>query len=221
MSLAIRLGLVLLAISSAACGWFYRPFYARDTIVAVDVSLETNASAAAAASRITLVRGFVRGSQLTVASAAISNVVESARLADLELKPTGFRVGTWDGVAGTAVAIDPSPQLRRFEERIVEALSVFMLNTENQEEFIVTPQGTSMKGSAIESVQRFVPDASGVNFRPQMVFDAAHADAVRQLQTQPLETLSFKPVGAAMYQVDGTGAAQRLLWKSTGEGTRQ
>jgi hypothetical protein len=205
---------LVVALLAVDCDWPYGLAYLRDNIVAVDVSLDASAAgaadrAASSSSHITLVRCFIRGSEVHPASAAVQNVLATSNLADLTLQSTGYRTGTWNGVSGTAMLIEPSPDLRRFEERMVDALRVFAIHTELQEEFIVTPEGASMNKRAINEVERFVPDSSGVNYRPMVMVG----------QARSTEAMSLKPVGVSLYQLDRTGTAQRLLW-SAADATR-
>jgi hypothetical protein len=209
-----RVVFVVVALLAVGCDWPYGLAYLRDNIVAVDVSLDASVAAAPdpsipPGSHITLVRTFIRGSEVHPVSAAVQNVLATSNLADLTLHSAGYRTGTWNGVSGTAMLIEPSPDLRRFEERMVDALRVFAIHTELQEEFIVTPEGSPMNKRAINEVERFVPDSSGVNYRPMVMVG----------QARSTEAVPLRAVGVSLYQLDRTGTAQRLLW-STADVTR-
>jgi hypothetical protein len=192
-----------------------------DHLVPIEVALEPDVAldnrANTGKSRIALVRHFVRGRDLHHVSAAIANVMVTARLENLNLRATGYRTGNWNGITGTAMAIEPSQDLRRLEERMVETLRIFAEDPETAEDFIVTTDGSSMRGEAIESVSRFVPDFSGANYRPHAMVNSMQADAAKRLETQAFEPFTFRATTVTVYQLDRTGVAQRALWTWTGE----
>jgi hypothetical protein len=218
---------LLVALTATGCAALpYHLTNSRDTIVAIDVALEPDPVLANRAgtgkSHISLVRGFVRSSDLQHVSALVAQVMATTNLEELNLKATGYRTGSWNGIEGTAMALEDSPALRRLEERMVEAVKQLALNAETAESFIVTPDGSRMTGEAIRAVERFVPDSSGVKFRPHAVVAAGQVETAKRLESQPFEPFTFKPVGAVVYQVGRLGVAERMLWSWTGEpGARQ
>jgi len=150
----------------------------RDTIVGIEVALESVAApagpAAASTARLALVRRFVRGNDLHELSAAVANVMATTTLDEVVNDQT----------------------LRRLEERMVDATRPFAVNPETAKSFIVTPDKSRMSDATIYAVDRFVPDAAGVNFRQEV---------------------TFRPAGAAVYQLGHGGTAERRLWTWTGE----
>jgi hypothetical protein len=216
--------LLLLSVALSAIGCAHLPYVlteTRDTIVAVDVALAPDAVldnlASTGSTHITLVRGFVRSSEVDELSAVVANVMATSKLDAVNLTATGYRTGTWNGVAGTAMTVDVSPALRRLEERMVEGFRPFAVNPESAKDFIVTADGARMSDETIRIVERFVPDASGLNFRPHALVGAAQQEAVKRLEAQPFKAFTFKPAGAAVYQIGRSGTAERLLWTWTGE----
>ena len=214
--------LSLLSVALIAIGCAHLPYVLtqnRDTIVAVDVALEPDATLDSRAStgktHITLVRGFVRSSEVPELSAVVANVMATTRLDDVSLTATGYRTGTWNGVAGTAMTVDLSPALRRLEERMVEGFRPFAVNPETAKEFIVTPDGTPMSDGTIRTVERFVPEASGPNYRPHALAGAAQQEAAKRLEGQQFAAFTFSPTGAAVHQIGRSGTAERLLWRWT------
>lgn len=194
---------------------------ARDRLVPIEVALEPDAAldnrANTGTSQIALARHFIRGSDLHYVSSAIAQVMATTKLDALNLTATGYRTANWNGLDGTAMAISPSQDLRRLEERIVDAIKMFVVDPETAEDFIDTADGASMRGSAIDHVRRFVPDYSGVNFRPHAMVSPTQAGAVKQLESQQFQPFTFKVTTATVYQLDREGIARRPLWTWTGE----
>src|SRR6187397_1422750 len=126
--------LLVLALIAAGCAPLpYALDFAQDKIVGIDVALESDVAfvdaPGAMRSRVTLARHFVRGREVHEVSAAIGTVMGSTNLANLKLTPTGTRVTTMrNGASSTALILDPSQDLRRFEERVLAALKIFPSN---------------------------------------------------------------------------------------------
>lgn len=213
----------LLAVFLAA-GCAHLPYVlpeSRDHIVAIDVALSPDMAIAGRATSqrapITLVRGFVRSSDVARVSSVVAFVMATTRLQDLTLRATGYQAGNWNGLSGTALVLDPNEDLRRLEERMVAATRPFRLTPEDAEEFIMTPDGSRMNEEMIVRIDRFVPDGAGVNYRPHMFIAGAQADATKRAADQPADQISFRSVGAAIYQIGANGVAERVLWNWTGE----
>jgi hypothetical protein len=193
-----------------------------DTLVAIDIALESDVALAgtpAARSHITMLRRFVRSSEVHDVSAALGTLMGSTNLSDLKLTAAGSHTETWKGGSATALLIDPSQNLRRLEERVADAVHLFSEPPIDATEFIVTPDRSPMEGDAIAAVENFVPDQSGVNFRPHLLVAPSQADAAKRLEGQPAAASSVvvRAVGLSVYQLGRTGTADRLLWTWTGE----
>ena len=149
----------------------------RETIVAIDVALEADRTppdlSTSVKPHVTVLRGFINGSNLHHFTSSVAMVMSTT---DLE------RVN-----------------LRRLHERIVDAFAPFAVDHETAQSFIVSPDGTPFPKDTRLSVGHYVPNASGVNYRPQ------------------LPAATFKPAGISVYQLDGAGTAKRALWTWTGE----
>jgi hypothetical protein len=224
MPLRIRPARCFLVLALAAIGCAPLPYalnFARDNIVGIDVALESDVTfadqAGGARSRITLARHFVRGSEVHEVSATIGTVMASTNLADLKLRAAGTRVETRNGAAATALIIDPSQDLRRLEERVVAALRVFRSNPIDAEEYVVTPDRAPMNAATIETIEQFVPEASGVNYRPFLFVARSQVDSAQRLGAQTADAVTLRAVGVSIYQIGANGAADRLLWTWTGE----
>jgi hypothetical protein len=223
-SLAIRSVIPLTFVTLSIPGCATLPIALQDTrdhLVPIEVALEPDPAldnqANTGKTHIALVRHFVRGRDLHHVSSVVAYVMSTTKLESLSLRATGYRTANWNGVTGTAMAIEPSQDLRRLADRLVENLHIFSEDPTTAEDFIVTTDGQSMRGSAIDAVRRFVPDFSGVNFRPHAMLSAAQTGNAKQLESQAFTPFAFKAASAAVYQLDREGVAQRALWVWTGE----
>jgi len=201
---AVLLSTAVAALIAAGCGSqlpYLSPEY-REPIVPIDVALEADRTppdlSSAVKPHITLLQGFVRSSNVHTFSANIAMIMATTDLERLTVKPIS---------GGPAGAVDPSPELRRLQERLVEIFSAYTVDPSEDLSLIVTPDGSHLSNEAIQHVLYFVPHASGVNYRPHLVAGT----------TQPAPAAGFKPMGASVYQLDHAGVATRTLWTWTGE----
>jgi hypothetical protein len=213
------LAFAVIAISCAGLPQFLAENH--DKIVAIDVALQPARPSSIGRRRPSRTsrsfRRFVRASDVHSLAAAVANVLATTNLGQLNLKATGYRSGTWNGISGTALALDLTPELRRLEERIVEATRMFAVDPESAESFIVTPDGSRMNEQTIDSIEEFVPESSGANFRPHVTASSMPQASAKPLESNRFEPLTFKPAGALVYQLGPSGAPQRILWTWTGE----
>jgi len=220
MSLRIRPAHCFLVVALTAVGCAPLPYslnFAKDNIVGIDVALESDVAfvdqPVASRARVTLVRHFVRGSEVHEVSAAIGTVMASTNLANLKLRATGTRVETRNGATSTALVLEPSQELRRLEETVVAALRIFRSNPIDAREYVVTPEGARMSDDGIEAVEDYVPAESGVNYRPFLLVDPSQADAAKRSTNQ----IAVRAVGISIYQLGAQSTADRRLWTWTGE----
>jgi hypothetical protein len=210
--------LLLVALTAAGCAPLpYSLNFAKDNIVGIDVALESDVAfvdqPGASRARVTLVRHFVRASEVHEVSAAIGTVMASTNLANLRLRATGTRVENRNGATSTALVLEPSQELRRLEETVVAALRIFRSNPIDAREYVVTPEGARMSDDRIETVEDYVPAESGVNYRPFLLVDPSQADAAKRSTNQ----IAVRAVGISIYQLGAQSTADRRLWTWTGE----
>lgn len=219
---ALRVIAVVAAMASGAAGCAHLPYVLsqnHDKIVAIDVALQPDVTVGGQSDvvrgPITLVRQFVRASEVHLVSSQVAFVLATTRLQDLNLRSAGYQSGTWNGVAGTALVLDPTQDLRRLEERMAEALRPFRLTPEGADDFIATPDGSEMSDATIAAIENYIGDAGGVNYRPHILIGPAPNDAAKTTP-QSGETVAFRSVTAAIYQLGSPGSAPRVLWTWNG-----
>jgi hypothetical protein len=214
---------VAVAMAFVAAGCAHLPYVLsqnHDKIVAIDVALQPDVTVDGKSDvvrgPITLVRQFVRASEVHVVSSQVAFVMASTRLQDLNLRSTGYHSGTWNGVAGTALVLDANQHLRRLEERLAEALRPFRLTPAGAEDFIATPDGSEMNEATVAAIESYNAEAGGVNYRPHILVGPAPGDPA-QAPAQPGQAVVFRSVTAAIYQLGSLGSTSRVLWTWNGE----
>ena len=200
-------GAALVAFTTTGCAtWSYGRAQSRDSIVAIDVALEPDASSSTdGRASVTLVQSLVRGSELHLLSAALGRVMVTSTLQGLALTPSAPRADA-TAPAAASVPTDVPHDLRRLQERVAEAVRPFSVDSETATSFIVAPDGSPLGSDTITAVERFVPNASGANYAPRV--NAAATGASGGAST-------FRPVGLAIYQLGGAGTPPRRIWTWT------
>ena len=215
LSAAVAAAMVLGAAGCAHLPYVLSQNY--DKIVAIDVALQPDFTVGGRSDvvrgPITLVRQFVRASEVHDVAAQVAFVMATTRLQDLNLRSAGYHSGIWNGVAGTAIVLDATPDLRRLEERMADALRPFRMAPDEAEDFIATPDGSEMNDATIAAIQRYLAEAGGVNYRPHIVVGPAQSDAAKA----PAQPVEFRSVTAAIYQLGSIGSAPRVLWTWNGD----
>ena len=192
----------LIALTTTGCAsWSYGRPQSRDSIVAIDVALESDAARAS----VTLVQSLVRGSELHMLSAALGRVMATSTLQGVALTPSAPGSDATAQAAASATT-DVPHDLRRLQERVAEAVRPFSIDSETATSFIVAPDGSPLMSDTITAVERFVPDASGVNYRPRVSATAAGASG---------DASTFRPVGLAIYQLGAADTPRRRIWTWT------
>ena len=205
MWLAAGAGLVALTTTGCA-SWSHGRAQSRDSIVAIDVALERDASSSAEGrASVTLVQSLVRGSELHLLSAALGRVMATSTLQGLALTPSAPRSDATAQAAASATT-DVPHDLRRLQERVAEAVRPFSVDSETATSFIVALDGSPLMSDTFTAVERFVPDASGVNYVPRVSAAATGASG---------DPSAFRPVGLAIYQLGHAGTPPRKIWTWT------
>ena len=183
-----------LALACTATGCANLPYHLNatgDTIVAIDIALEPGnipaRDSAPSANHLTLMRSFVRTSDLSSVAAVVADVLSSTSREDMTITETGVA----------------SPALLHLDARMAESLKAFAIDPREATDFIMTPDRSRMTGDTINAVERFASDASGINYRPLPAGSSGGAP--------------FNVTGAAIYQIGRLGAPERTLWRWTGE----
>ena len=112
---------------------------------------------------ITMLQRFVRTADLDKVYAAADTVLASEKPATWKL--TAFRYyyipSPPDGLAG--IVIVPTDDLRRLQQRLIDAIAPYTEKTGTVDAFVSTEQGRDIQQSLIDYVANFVPNSSGTN----------------------------------------------------------
>ena len=115
------------------------------------------------------------------------------------------------GVAGNCAK--PSPQLLKLQADIIAAAKPFMLETGPIGAFTAGHDDPAIDVAMIQYVSTFEQKAAGEKFNPHVSTGTAPKEYLDKMLAEPLESFTFSPAGAAIYQLGPFGTAAKKLKK--------
>ena len=223
---------VLTAISTSAAA-AVTPSAAAEPVTAIDILLEPDATMCAraiAANRrlrenypqgfpldathqphVTILHRFVRTRDLDKVHAAVSEVLAKENPLDRKLKAYKFYYGLWEGLGIAGIAIEPTDDLIRLQQRMIEAVAPFTVEAGSAAAFATRPEEPEINQATIDYVTAFVPAQVGKDFSPHVTIGLAHEDFLNTMLDERFEDFTFSAVGLAVYQLGNFGTARRKL----------
>jgi len=113
------------------------------------------------------------------------------------------------GVAG--IVIEPTDDLRRLQQEIIDALAPFAVKTGTAGAFMSTEGGRDIQEALIDYVANFVAIGSGQKFNPHVTTGAAPEAYLKDMLAEPFEAFAFSPASASVYQLGTFGTARKEL----------
>lgn len=160
---------------------------------------------------VTLLQCFVRRADLDRIRAAAGEVF--ADMAVLGLRLQAFR-GYYipSGALGLAgIVARPTPELRRLQQALIDAVAPFMLASGASDAFATTPDDPVIDPLLIDYVSNFVSKSSGEHFDPHVTTGIAPRAYLDGMLAEPFDSFTFSPAGAAAYQLGQFGTAVKKL----------
>jgi hypothetical protein len=160
---------------------------------------------------LTLLQRYIKRSDLAAAAIAVNEVVQSGPAPPLRLTATGYEAIEWAERRVLLYRVERSAQLLQLARRVAEALRPFSRPGGTAEAF-ARSDGEEINAGTIESVEQFVPAASGVRYSPHITLGSAGPEFVGSVAAEEFEPMVFTGVNVAIYQLGNFGTAQRRLW---------
>jgi len=160
---------------------------------------------------ITLIQRFVRTADLDQVYVAVGKVLAIANVNAMKLEAFKYYyapVGA-DGVAG--ICAKPTPELLKLQADLIAAVAPYTLETGPVSAFTAPMDDAATNAAFIEYVSTFVPKMTGEHFNPHVSIGVAPKSYLDKMLTQPFETFTFSPAGAAVYQLGPYGTAAKEL----------
>jgi len=162
------------------------------------------------APHITLLQRFVRAKDFDAVTDALTMVFRIEWPTALPLKAKGYDYVIWAGHAVTVIIVERTTELLRLHQKVIDALAPFSVGGGTAAAFV----GAEINPETIGWVETFIPKSSGKNYVPHVTAGVANEDFVKSMKAEPFEAFTFRPDGAAVYQLGNFGTAAKMLWQS-------
>ncbi|MDI9240655.1 2'-5' RNA ligase family protein [Lysobacter sp. LF1] len=161
---------------------------------------------------VTLVQRYVRRDDLPAVCEAVRDIAMQHDVRAMHLQATGLHMRATDTVGSASWTLANTPALQALADACLDAAAPFAISGGGQAAFVPNEDGTPIRDSTIDYVERFAPDHSGANYAPHITLGRARAAFLRELQRAPFEAFVVSPAAIAVYQLGNHGTARRRLW---------
>src|SRR5262245_12290480 len=164
---------------------------------------------------ISCLQRYVRTADLNKVYDAVGKVLAHENPTTWKLKAYKYYYLPWKDIGLAGIVIEPTEDLIRYQEKLIEAVAPFTVQTGTDAAFVTTREDPDIKQPTIDYVTNFVPDATGPKFNPHVTIGIATQDYLKQLLGEKFEAFTFSPAGAAVYHLGNFGTARKELTRWT------
>jgi hypothetical protein len=164
---------------------------------------------------ITLLQRYVRTKDLASVYAAVERVFNRERPAGWELTATGYYYLDFNGKGLAGIVIRPTPELRRLQQKIIDAVAPFTEPNGTSTAYVTTPNSPEVNQPTLQYVEHFIPQRNGKNFNPHVTIGVGQLGFVQKMKAAPFAEFKFKIAGAAVFHLGNFGTAAKELWQWT------
>jgi len=160
---------------------------------------------------ISCLQRYVRTADLDKVYAAVGKVLAEEKPTAWKLKAYKYDYVVWDRLGVTVILIEPTEDLTRYQQKLIDAVAPFTVKTGTAAAFVTTKEDPDINKPTIDYVATYVPDASGKNFKPHVTVGVAPPGDLKKMLDEKFESFTFSPVGASVYHLGNFGTARTKL----------
>jgi phosphoglycolate phosphatase-like HAD superfamily hydrolase len=164
------------------------------------------------APHFTILQRFVRSADLDKVANAVAEVLRTEQSMKWESNATGYYDLAYKSLGLVGIVIEPTRDLLRLQQRIIEAVAPFAVEKGTGEAFAPRPDGGAISQPTVDYVNNFVGPRTGMNYHPHLTVGIGTRDFVDALKAEPFEAFTVRPVSVSLYQLGDYGVAQRKLY---------
>ena len=164
------------------------------------------------APHITLLQRFVRTENLDEVANAVTQVLRAEQSMNWASNAIGYSALADKDLRLVGIVIEPTEDLRRLQQRIIDAVAPFAVEQGTGDAFATRPDGGAISQRTVEYVNNFVGTRTGTNYNPHLTVGIGTRDFVDALKAEPFETFTVRAISVSLYQVGDYGVAQRKLY---------
>jgi phosphoserine phosphatase/2'-5' RNA ligase len=163
------------------------------------------------APHITILQQFVRTADLDEVANAVVEVLRTEQSMKWESNATGYYALADKDLRLVGIVIEPTEDMRRLQQRILDAVAPFAVEKGTGEAFAPRPDGGAISQPTVDYVNTFIGLRTGMNYHPHLTVGIGTRDFVDALKAEPFEAFTFRAISVSLYQVGDYGVAQRKL----------
>ena len=165
------------------------------------------------APHFTILQRFVQTADLDQVADAVAEVLRTEQSMNWESSAIGYYDLADKDLALVGIVIAPTEDLRRLQQRIIDAVAPFAVEKGTAEAFAPRPDGEAIGQPTLDYVNNFVGPRTGMNYNPHLTVGIGTRAFVDALKAEPFEAFTVRAVSVSLYQVGDYGVAQRKLYE--------
>jgi hypothetical protein len=164
---------------------------------------------------ISCLQRYVKTADLDKVYQAVDKVLAEQKPTAWKLKAYKYDFAVWDKLAVTVIMVEPTDDLIRYQQKLIDAVAPFTVKTGTAAAFVTTKEDPDINQPTIDYVKTYVPDGSGKKFIPHVTVGVALPEFVKKMRDERFEAFTFSAVEVAVYQLGNFGTARKELksWK--------
>jgi 2'-5' RNA ligase len=163
------------------------------------------------APHITLLQRFVPADSIDEVAERVSKVLQTEPQIKWESRATSYYDLAYQNLGLVGIVVEPTEDLRRLQQRMIEAVAPFAAQNGTGDAFAPRPDGAPISQPTIDYVNSFVGPRTGMNYHPHLTVGIGTRAFVDALKAEPFAAFTFQAVSASLYQLGDYGTAQRKL----------
>jgi hypothetical protein len=160
---------------------------------------------------VTLLQQFVPTADLDKVYAALDKALAGEHPASWKLKAFKYYYIAMPPVGVAGIVIEPTDDLRRLQQKVIDAVVPFTVKSGTAAAFVSTEGGRDIQASLIDYVANFVAIGSGQKFNPHVTTGVAPEAYLEAMLAEPFEAFTFSPASVSVYQLGTFGTARKEL----------
>jgi 2'-5' RNA ligase len=160
---------------------------------------------------ISMLQRYVRTSDLDKVYGAVAKILADERPATWKLTGYKYYFLPWKDVGLAGIVVKPTEDLRRFQQKLIDAIAPFTAKTGTAAAFVRTKENPEINEPTIDYVARYVPAYSGANFNPHVTIGVASQDFLEKLLKEKFDEFTFSPTGVSVFHLGNFGTAREKL----------
>jgi len=160
---------------------------------------------------ISILQRYVRTADLGKIYDVVGKVLSVAKPAGWKLTAFKYYYIPWKGLGLAGIVIEPTADLLRLQEGLVDAVAPFTEKVGTAAAFATTAEEPEINQPTIDYVAAFVPNETGKKFNPHVTVGIAPEPYLKEMLAKPFDNFAFSPAGASAYQLGNFGSARKKL----------